>query len=378
MKKICYIVTLPVTIKAFFIPQLEYLSNKGFEVSVICNDDFELRNELNNEIKFIPVDIPRGISFINSIKTIKKLVAIFKTEKYDLVQYSTPNAALYSAIAAKATKIKIRNYHCMGFRYLGFRNVTRKVFKLIEKLTCYLSTHIECVSKTNLELGVIEKLFSEDKVTVVFNGSTGGVDLKKFDINYREQWRTEVRKKYGIDEDDFVYGFVGRITRDKGINELLEAYFSLNTDAKLFLVGGIEENHKLNLDLLNKAIEDKNVIFVGNVTDVEKYYATMDVLILPSYREGFGNVIIEAGVMGTPAIVSNIPGPKDAIRDSETGLLVKVKNVKDLVDKMDEIRDNYVLKEYSNKSYSFVKDNFNSELLCEYIYKRKKELIENE
>ena len=378
MKKICYIVTLPVTIKAFFIPQLEYLSNKGFEVSVICNDDFELRNELNNEIKFIPVDIPRGISFINSIRTIKKLVAIFKTEKYDLVQYSTPNAALYSAIAAKATKIKIRNYHCMGFRYLGFRNVTRKVFKLIEKLTCYLSTHIECVSKTNLELGVIEKLFSEDKVTVVFNGSTGGVDLKKFDINYREQWRTEVRKKYGIDEDDFVYGFVGRITRDKGINELLEAYFSLNTDAKLFLVGGIEENHKLNLDLLNKAIEDKNAIFVGNVTDVEKYYATMDVLILPSYREGFGNVIIEAGVMGTPAIVSNIPGPKDAIRDSETGLLVKVKNVKDLVDKMDEIRDNYVLKEYSNKSYSFVKDNFNSELLCEYIYKRKKELIENE
>ena len=204
------------------------------------------------------------------------------------------------------------------------------------------------------------------------------MDLKKFDINYREQWRTEVRKKYGIDEDDFVYGFVGRITRDKGINELLEAYFSLNTDAKLFLVGGIEENHKLNLDLLNKAIEDKNAIFVGNVTDVEKYYATMDVLILPSYREGFGNVIIEAGVMGTPAIVSNIPGPKDAIRDSETGLLVKVKNVKDLVDKMDEIRDNYVLKEYSNKSYSFVKDNFNSELLCEYIYKRKKELIENE
>ena len=156
---------------------------------------------------------------------------------------------------------------CQTPGYLGFRNVTRKVFKLIEKLTCYLSTHIECVSKTNLELGVIEKLFSEDKVTVVFNGSTGGVDLKKFDINYREQWRTEVRKKYGIDEDDFVYGFVGRITRDKGINELLEAYFSLNTDAKLFLVGGIEENHKLNLDLLNKAIEDKNVIFSSLTVD---------------------------------------------------------------------------------------------------------------
>lgn len=378
MKKICYIVTLPVTIKAFFIPQLKYLSNKGFDVSVICNEDFELRNELNNEIKFIPVNIPRGISFIDSIKTIKKLVVIFKTEKYDLVQYSTPNAAFYSAIAAKITKIKIRNYHCMGFRYLGFRNITREVFKSIEKITCYLSTHIECVSKTNLELGITEKLFSKDKATVVFNGSTGGVDLKKFNINYRKQWRTELRRKYGIDEKDFVYGFVGRITRDKGINELLEAYFNMNTDAKLFLVGGIEKNHKVDPDLFNKAIKDKNVIFVGNITDVEKYYAAMDVLVLPSYREGFGNVIIEAGVMGTPAIVSNIPGPKDAIRDNETGLLVKVKSVKDLVDKMDKIRKNYVSKEYSNKSYNFVKDNFNSELLCKHIYQRKKELIENE
>ena len=163
MKKICYIVTLPVTIKAFFIPQLKYLSNKGFEVSVICNEDFELRNELNNEIKFIPVNIPRGISFIDSIKTIKKLVVIFKTEKYDLVQYSTPNAAFYSAIAAKITKIKIRNYHCMGFRYLGFRNITREVFKSIEKITCYLSTHIECVSKTNLELGITENYFLKIK-----------------------------------------------------------------------------------------------------------------------------------------------------------------------------------------------------------------------
>ena len=109
----------------------------------------------------------------------------------------------------------------MGFRYLGFRNITREVFKSIEKITCYLSTHIECVSKTNLELGITEKLFSKDKATVVFNGSTGGVDLKKFNINYRKQWRTELRRKYGIDEKDFVYGFVGRITRDKGINELL-------------------------------------------------------------------------------------------------------------------------------------------------------------
>ena len=127
MKKICYVVTIPGTIRSFFIPQLNYLAKNGFDVSVICSDDGMIGSVLGDLVKFIPVDIPRGISVFGSIKAIKKLRNIFKREKFDVIQYSTPNAALYSSITAKWAGCKIRNYHLMGLRYLGAHGNGRKV-----------------------------------------------------------------------------------------------------------------------------------------------------------------------------------------------------------------------------------------------------------
>lgn len=376
MKKICYVVTLPGTIKAFFVPQLKYLSENGFDVSVICNDDKELMNELGSKIKFIPVEIPRGISFFKSIKAIKNLKKVFAKEHYDLIQYSTPNAALYSAIAAKSINCQIRNYHCMGFRYLGFSGIPKIIFKVIEKLTCSLSTHIECVSPSNLELGVSEKIFNREKAMVVFHGSTGGVDLKRFNFDYRNKWREELRNKYDIHENDFVYGFIGRITRDKGINELLHAFFSLDNNCKLLLIGKIEDESHIDPSLLNMAEISCNVIFTGEVADVEKYFATIDVLILPSYREGFGNVVIEAEAMGTPVIVSDIPGPIDAMKDKVTGMIVPVKDVLELKKAMNSIKLEIFEKNYTNRCHEFIKESFDSVLLCKQILKRKKYLLE--
>lgn len=215
MKKICYVVTIPITIRAFFIPQLKYLADNGFDVTVICSNDEKLQEELGQDIKYLPVNIPRGISFKDSIITVRKLIKIFRKEKFDLVQYSTPNAALYSSIAAKIVGVKVRNYHLMGYRYLGANGIGKKILKLIEKITCRLSTNIECVSRSNLELGIKEKVFNGDKATVVWNGSTGGVDLNRFDYSKRELWRMDVRRELGILENDFLFGFVGRITKDK-------------------------------------------------------------------------------------------------------------------------------------------------------------------
>lgn len=375
MKKICYIVTLPLTIKAFFIPQLRYLAENGYDVTVICNDDLDIRKNLGNNIHFVPVNIPRGISITGSIKAIKQLISVFKKENFDLIQYSTPNASLYSAIASKLVGCKIRNYHCMGFRYLGFSGLSKRIFKFIEKITCILSTDIECVSNSNLELGIKEKLFNAEKATVVFHGSTGGVDMHKFNIEYRNQWRTEIRNKYSLNEDDFVYGFVGRITRDKGINELIEAFFSLKNNSKLMLIGNMEENNNLDLILLEKSKYSENIIYTGAVDDVEKYFAAIDVLVLPSYREGFGNVVIESEAMGTPAIVTNIPGPIDTIIRNKTALVVSVKNSHELSLCMKKIHTN----DYSSMSENaaqFVKENFDSDVLNMKIFERKQLLLE--
>lgn len=374
MIKICYVATISLTIEAFFIPQLQYLTTKGFDVTVICSNDLTLQKKLGDSIRFHPIEIPRGISVKGSIYALRALTQYFKKEKFDLIQYSTPNAAFYSSIAAKWAKCKVRNYHLMGLRYLGSSGVGRILLKTLERIACHNSTSIECVSKSNMKMGIQEGLFTEDKVIVVWNGSTGGVDLSRFDFSKRQQWRMEVREELGYSQDDFIYGFVGRITRDKGIDELLSAFFEMKDNSKLLLIGNIEEDNHLDTILLARAQEHSDVKFHSFVADIERYYAAIDVLVLPSYREGFGNVVIEAGAVGTPAIVTDIPGPTDTIERDKTALVVPVKNTEALLKSLVQIRTkNYVA--MGEDASKFVKEKFDSTVLCEKILERKEKLL---
>lgn len=372
--KLCYIVTIPATICAFFIPQLKFLAEHGYDVSVICSQDHELQQELGESVHYIPINIPRGLSLFGSLKAIKSLYITIKRNRFDFVQYSTPNAAFCASIASKLAGVKVRNYHLMGFRYLGAAGVGRTILKMIEKISCALSTSIECVSESNLKLGIQENIFDRGKATVVWNGSTGGVDLSRFDYSKRVEWRQQVRSELGYREDDFVFGFVGRITRDKGINEILEAFSTCRDGAKLLLVGAEEGLDTLDQTLLENARQDPNIRFHDRVSDVERYYAAIDVLLLPSYREGFGNVVIEAGAVGTPAIVSNIPGPVDTIIEKKTALCVAVKNILELEEAMQMIKR----MDYTQMGVSaaeFAASHFDCRELNKRIVERKNKLL---
>lgn len=350
------------------------MDENGFDVTIICSPGKQVQNDLNSSIHFIPVEIPRGVSFVGSLCAFNKLLKIFKKQKFDIIQYSTPNAAFCASIAAKLAGCRIRNYHLMGLRYIGSAGLGKSILKTIERVACGCSTHIECVSYSNMEMGIQEGLFPREKVTVVWNGSSGGVDLERFCFAKRSQWREEVRKELGYSENDFVYGFVGRITRDKGINELLEAYFSLNTDAKLLLIGRIEGEQTLNPELFERARQDANVTIHKAVSDIERYYAALDVLVLPSYREGFGNVVIEAGAVGTPAIVSDIPGPADAIECGKTALVVPAKDPNSLRNAMQQIRT-LDYKIMGQEAAHFAEERFNCNILCKKILERKELLL---
>lgn len=372
-RKICYVTTISLTVKAFFLPQLYYLSQNGYQVYVVSSRDEELKRQLGDSVKYFPIEIPRGISIFRSLIAIYQLTRFFNKEKFDLVQYSTPNASLYASIAARFVRIPIRNYHLMGFRYMGATGIGKNILKYFEKITCENSTSIECVSKSNLELGVADGIFPREKATVIWNGSTGGVDFTKFDITYRECYREEIRTKYHIKKDTFVYGFVGRITKDKGIDEILEAFEKIK-NAKLMMIGQEERSEMLEQRRYNESIKNSNIIYTGSVDEVEKYYCAMDVLLLPSYREGFGNVVIEAAAMGTPAIISNIPGPVDAVEENKTALVVTAQNAQELYQAMLNIQK-ISTEKMGREAYGYVKNRFDSAILCEEILRRKEMLL---
>ena len=372
--KICYVTTIPATIQSFILPLAEYLhENTDWDISFICSDDEKFEKSLPEYINFYPVHMERGIS-VAGVKAMFQIKKILKKEKFDMVQYSTPNASLYTAMAAKLAKIPVRLYCQWGIAYVGFNGLKRKIFKIVEKFVCGLSTCVQPDSKSNLNFARSEGLYSEKKSSVIWNGSACGVSLDKFNIQRKNEYRSYIREKYNIGRNTFVYIFIGRVTRDKGINELLSAFKKLNDDSVLFLIGKNEVDTSVNRELYDWSLENKNIIYTGNVDDVERYLSASDCYVLPSYREGFGMSVIEAEAMGVPVIVTDIPGPVDAVIDNKTGLLVKKADENSLLDAMKKIRKlNY--QEMVKEGHKFASDNFEQKQLFDKIIESRNELL---
>ena len=218
MKKICFVTTVYVTYKSFLKQLSQYLYDSGeYDVSLICNNEEGVLDDLPSFVHYYPVNMKRGVSF-SAFKAIRQISEILEKEKFDIVQYSTPNAAFYTSIAAKNKNIPVRLYCQWGIRYMGFEGWKRKIFKYLEKKTCDNSTFIEVESHNIRNFSLRENLYTSDKSCVIWNGSASGVDLNKFNITKKEYWRKRVRSKYNLQEKDIVFVFAGRLTADKGVN----------------------------------------------------------------------------------------------------------------------------------------------------------------
>lgn len=379
--KICGITTRPGTAK-IMVPTLSYVAERDYDSYLICQPCDNFSNDAIAPITYIPVEMGRGaVSPIEVIKCTYRLYKIFKQQRFDIVQYASSNAGLYASIAAWMAHVPVRIFCQWGIPYTDYTGMKLKFFKFMEYFTCLLSTSVQPDSHLNREWAIKEGLFKPKKGVVLGKGSAQGVSLKRFDIQKKTIWREEIRKQYQIPENMKVFCFVGRIVPQKGVNELMEAFIRIDrNDTYLFILGAPDEINSLDQELLTKIKKKKNVVFTGAVSDPERYVSASDYLVLPSYREGFPNTILEAGALGIPSIVTRINGMIDLIVEGKTGFVCEIKSADTLYCAMTKAltQTNEEYKTMSYNVYTTVKNDFDAEYIKECFYNNRQELIKKQ
>lgn len=378
--KIAGVATRAQGIKWFMLDNLRYVTQHGFEADIICEPTELFKEEDMSCIKHIPVPMKRGnVSPMEVLKSTWRLYRIFSKNKYDIVQFTSSNAGLYASIASWLARVPVRIFCQWGISYKeDYTGFKQQFFKMIEKVTCMCATDVQPDSYANLKFAIEEGLYTEKKGSVIHKGSANGVDMQKFNIANKTNWRKEIRTQYGIEEDAILFGYVGRIVPEKGINELFAAFSKIeNKNALLMIVGPNYNVEGLDQKLYKTALRNTKIIFTGPVSNPAKYYASMDYLCLPSYREGFGSVVLEAASLAVPAICSNIKGPTDFIRDGENGLLCKVKSMESLYTVMEKAL-NLTSEQYckiADTAYNDVKRDFDAQIFRKYYLEDRLNLL---
>ncbi len=337
--RICALTTVSKTMDMFMSHSMRHLSQNGYDITLVCSMDDGFAERNGDYAKCINLKMNRGANVKDLFGCTFKLFKLFRKEKFDVIYYATPNVSLYASVAGKLAGVKCRNYCQWGIRYVALSGLKRKVFRFVEKLTCSFSTSVRSASPMNMEFSIKEKVCKREKIGVIGIGGTVGVELDKCNSFDKTVARTEMRSRYGIPENAFVYGFVGRINVDKGINELVTAFKTVSASADnacLVLVGGLDDVNPISDENLSFAKSSEKVVLTGNVPadEIYKHMAMFDVLTHPSYREGFGKVLQEAMGVHVPIITTNIPGPSEVIENNVSGILCEVKNSDDLAEKM--------------------------------------------
>lgn len=310
---------------------------------------------------------------------ILKLFLIFKREQFDIVHSTTPKAGLLVAIAAWIVRVPVRIHTFTGQPWIVEKGFKRFLLKSCDKLIVLLKL---CSSQRDVL--VSNNIGKEHQLHVVGSGSLAGVDLGRFNKNrYTFLEKNELKKELNISEKTFVLLFVGRVTKDKGIYELLLAVEKLIQDSfdfKLLIVGPIEndEKEKFNQFLEKHDNVKKNIILIGYSPEPEKYMAISNLFCLPSYREGFGTVIIESGAFGVPSVGTDIYGLSDAIVNGETGLLVPVKNINAICEVIYRlINDRQFYEQLCENTFNRTREEFDSKIVSKQVFLDYKNLIES-
>lgn len=321
--KFFFVTTIPRSL-VFFEGQYDLLKEK-FDITAISSQQEELENTgARHQIKVHYIPMKRDISLLIDLLGLFHFIWYFRKQRPQIVHGNTPKGSLLSMIAAWLTGVPVRIYMCHGLRYQGCNGFKRMLLILTEKITCRCATKVMCVS-----LGVAQVLkdkhITNKEPVVVWNGSVKGIDVVKFDPNH-DYDKEAIRKQYGIVKNNFVLTFVGRIVKDKGVEELVSAFLILikkYPKMRLLLIGRFEEEGNPISPAIKKIIDSNDAIIApGPQKNIPEILSITDVFVFPSYREGFGLSLMEAGAMGVPSVSTNIIGCNEIVIDGETGVLI--------------------------------------------------------
>jgi glycosyltransferase involved in cell wall biosynthesis len=310
--------------------QPEYFQSSGFDVTVLCPEkrsgEWEVARPENVRVLEVPME--REIAPVQDLRSAWHLWGIFRTLRPTVTNVGTPKAGLLGGFAAWLTRVPCRFYTLHGLRFETTTGFRRKVLIYAERLACRFAHRVVCVSHSVREKAIASGLVDRERAVVFGAGSCNGVDVTRFaPTSERLRRAAELRIQLGIPSEAPVALFVGRLTRDKGICELFEAFRQVANrfpELRLLLVGSFEDGDSLPEVVRQQLETHERVILTGPVNDPAPYYAVADVLILPSHREGLPTVILEGHAAGKPVIGAAVTGIVDLIADGETGLLFPV------------------------------------------------------
>lgn len=351
--------------------QLRSLRNRGYEVKALTSEgEYAQIFEQTEGVRVLHVNMEREIALKQDLKSLFACIRLIRSEKPDIVNAGTPKAGLIVSLASYYCRVPVRIYNVLGLRLETTTGVKRQILLMAEKIAAASSTHMLAVSPSLkqqiVELGIAPK----EKIRILGHGSVNGFDLERFKLDEAMKERVdEKRAAYGWTDEHLVLGSMGRITKDKGIDETVRAFLELNSrypNLRLLIVGDYESADAVSERTRKTISEHPHIVHEDYQLDPVPYYHIMDMFLFLTKREGFGNVSAEAALTGIPVIAANVTGARDTLIDEETGYLVDPDNHADVLEKLELLIQNTELRQRLGASgQKWVRQYFSNEALWE-------------
>jgi len=354
--------------------QIRYFTDKGAKVTFISSYDGTIKSNVEAEGgNYRHLELAREISFVKDIKSVFRAISLLKQEKPDIINASTPKAGLIFMLASLFMPRSYPIFTLRGIRSDTLTGLKKEIIKFTEYITCKLARKVIIISPSLRDHAIAVKIADAQKTVVLGKGSSNGVNTERFrDTEGIRLKAAAIRRKFAIPPEGVIFGCLGRIVKDKGIIEVYKAFRLLRKKYDgiyLVLTGSVEDADPLPKEIFDEMEANSHVFFINHTNDTPSILSVYDILILFSYREGFGNVVLEASSIARPVIVSDVPGAKDTVVDGVTGFLAIPKDYKDLAKKMEiYIKKPSLRVQHGNSGRERAINYFSSEIIFDGLY----------